>query len=177
MPDLPVKDTTHGSHFTHIRNHCITKKNPKTVAGRWITLDQTGTTTCARLHRRLWGVLNWNSPAWGVKQTWFGGSCEISNRPFVFNGNRLLDGWCFKALEWSWKWRQYNSGWTMKAFIYLYDCFKQSGGGRNRRVRILPEESSSWKAAVRHGPACVSYVTPPLLTPDSAILPFFLCIL
>lgn len=63
-----------------------------------------GTTTCACLHRRLWGVWNLNRPAWGVKKTWFGGSCVISNRPSVwmtslFNENKLLDGSGLKGLD------------------------------------------------------------------------------
>lgn len=56
------------------------------------------------------------------------------------NGNRLLDGSWFKRLTLKMVPTYF---WLNDERLYLYDGFKQSRGGRNRRVRILPEESYS----------------------------------
>lgn len=78
---------------------------------------------------------------------------------FLFNGNRLPDASWFKRLTLKMVPTYF---WLNDERFYHYDCFKQSRGGRNQRVCILPEESYSWKAAIRHSPACAGYVTPPL---------------
>lgn len=67
---FPVNDAARGGHFHHISSSDFTafgvKKQPWNCETNHPRSNRR-TTTYACLHRGLWGVLNLNSPAWGVK--------------------------------------------------------------------------------------------------------------